>query len=212
MQTTVSPASMSMSRGSPCDRRWLRRGRAVAGAARGWSASSRRPRTRSPSWRRAGHGVQAERLLRGRVASPRRCRGRRSAGTPVPVRSKSKSCGSEAGSVTLTTVRRRVLGVRERAGRRSRPRRCRGQRCRLATARSRRETSSSPVHTRLVSVQPATAVSVTVLAPSWLALRLNVEALPQGRRRASCRGRDRRDARAGEVEVEVLGRRPGRSP
>ena len=39
----------------------------------------------------------------GNVASPASVSRSRSAGTPDPVRSKSKSCGSEAGSVTLTT-------------------------------------------------------------------------------------------------------------
>ena len=110
VQTTFSPASMSSVA--------LRAARSVDESppppgARRSSASSPASGTRSPCWRRAGPR-SAVNVCCGQV---------RVAGVGVevqvagarPVRSKSKSCGSVAGSVTLTTVSDGVLRVRERA-------------------------------------------------------------------------------------------------
>ena len=118
----------------------------------GPSASSRRPRTPSPCARRAGAALRLNVSLRRqrRVARVRvevEVRRRR-----PPVRSKSKSCASDAGSRDLHDRQRRVLGVGERADHRLA--RVDVQR-RLARRRSVDESPPPPVHSRSVSVQPA---------------------------------------------------------
>ena len=106
VHTTVSPASISSVAVRP-------------EARRGVTARTRAlQRGQIPTrLRRLGHRVRAQ--LRDASRSERVLRRQRrvagvgveieSAGTPGPVRSKSKSCGSDAGSVTLTNVRRACL-------------------------------------------------------------------------------------------------------
>ena len=70
------------------------------------------------------------------------------------------------------------------------------------------ETSASPVQSMLVSVQPVTAGSVTVLVPSWAAVIGEGDLAAAGSRRASVVEVEvGGDAGAGAVEVEVLGDR-----
>ena len=82
----------------------VRRGvRAAARAHQVRQRPARTARTRPPCAHLAGR-VSVNACCDGSVAFAPSVSRSRSAGNPDPVRSKSKSCGSDAGSVTLTTV------------------------------------------------------------------------------------------------------------
>ena len=193
VHTTFSPASMSsVAVRSPARRRVGARRRGTPGP----SASSPRPWTRSPSWRRADR-------RRGRTSAPRAASAfppsvsrSRSAVRPVPVRSKSKSCGSDAGSVTLTTLSEacfvfvNVHTTFSPASMSS---------VALRVASSVDESAPAPVHSRSVSVQPA---------HRGLGHRLGAELARV--ERVSLLRRQRRVA-AVRVQVQVRAARPSRS-
>src|SRR5215216_1577011 len=107
----------------------------------------------------------------GSVASPPSVSRSRSAVTPEPVRSKSKSCGSEAGSVTLTTVSDACLvfvNVQTTVSPASM------SSVAVRSPRSVDESPPAPVHASAVRSQPGVTDSATVWPPSCDAFRLNV--------------------------------------
>ena len=117
--------------------------------------------------------------------------------------------GAALGRGRLDDGQRGVLGVLERAGDRPRRPRCRGWRAGVSVAPKTSPASTSPVQRTSVRLQPARAVSLTVLVPSWAAVNVKVWSWSPGPAPSSTRSRSAGRPETGEVEVEggaALGR------